>query len=200
MGTADSLQLVAAEPLVTGISPLAVATYLLARDASRDDSDVTQMKLHKLLYFAQANYLASTGQRLFDAHIEAFEHGPVVESIRRHYEQFGRRIIVVADASQSGNGKQELPENIANYLDAIWSQFGEQSASQLRALSHKDKPWSDNYHPGRLHSIIPDYEMRTWYANLADQRRVELDTVYMGSFEPFTEEEEKRILAAWAEG
>lgn len=200
MGTADSLQLVAVEPLATGISPLAVATYLLARDASRDDSDVTQMKLHKLLYFAQANYLASTGQRLFDAHIEAFEHGPVVESIRRHYEQFGRRIIVVADASQSGNGEQELPENIANYLDAIWSQFGEQSASQLRALSHKDKPWSDNYHPGRLHSIIPDYEMRAWYANLADQRRVELDTVYMGSFEPFTEEEEKRILAAWAEG
>ncbi|WP_237209226.1 Panacea domain-containing protein [Rothia nasimurium] len=200
MGTADSLQLVTVEPLVTGISPLAVATYLLARDASRDDSDVTQMKLHKLLYFAQANYLASTGQRLFDAHIEAFEHGPVVESIRRHYEQFGRRIIVVADASQSRNGEQELPENIANYLDAIWSQFGEQSASQLRALSHKDKPWSDNYHPGRLHSIIPDYEMRTWYANLDDQRRVELDTVYMGSFEPFTEEEEKRILAAWAEG
>lgn len=198
MGTIAPLQLAEAEPLVTGISPFAVATYLLARDASRDDSDVTQMKLHKLLYFAQANYLASTGRRLFDARIEAFEHGPVVEPIRRHYEQFGRRIIVVADASQSENSEQELPENVANYLDAIWSQFGEQSASQLRALSHKDKPWVDNYHPGRLHSVIPDHEMRTWYANLADQRRVELDTVYMGHFEPFSEEEELRILSAWA--
>ena len=52
--------------------------FFLAEDALRSDPNVTPMKLHKLLYLAQANYLASTGHRLFAEPVDAYENGPVV--------------------------------------------------------------------------------------------------------------------------
>ena len=43
------------------LSPRLVADYFIARDDERADPDVTQMRLDKLMYFAQASYLAETG-------------------------------------------------------------------------------------------------------------------------------------------
>ncbi|WP_199173912.1 MULTISPECIES: hypothetical protein [unclassified Brachybacterium] len=43
------------------LDPVALAEYLIALDAQRPEPDVAQLKLHKLLYRAQANALASMG-------------------------------------------------------------------------------------------------------------------------------------------
>ena len=53
------------------------ATYLLYIMGEVFD-DLTNMKLNKLLYFAQGYYLKKYGRPLFDNAIEAWEHGPVV--------------------------------------------------------------------------------------------------------------------------
>ena len=118
--------------------------------------------------FAQANYLASTGYRLFASDIEAFEHGPVVEEIRPHFKQYGRQIIVSADDAVAHNATQdakELPLDVIEFLDAIWQRFGQLSASELRQISHDDAPWEKHYDPGQLHSVIPDKEIQQWYRN-----------------------------------
>lgn len=52
---------------------------LAKRDAI---TDMTQMKLNKLMYLAQAQYLAATNHRLFRERLEAYKHGPVVPSLR----------------------------------------------------------------------------------------------------------------------
>ncbi len=41
----------------------------------------THLKLQKLLYFAYAEFLLRTGERLFKEPILAFKYGPVVESV-----------------------------------------------------------------------------------------------------------------------
>ena len=45
------------------LDPHLISDYFLALDDERKEPDITQMKLHKLMYFAQANYLAGTGRR-----------------------------------------------------------------------------------------------------------------------------------------
>ena len=148
------------------LDPMLVAAYFIAIDELREDADVTQLKLHKLLYFAQANYLASTGYRLFASDIEAFEHGPVVEEIRPHFKQYGRQIIVSADDAVAHNATQdakELPLDVIEFLDAIWQRFGQLSASELRQISHDDAPWEKHYDPEQLHCVIPDREIQQWY-------------------------------------
>ncbi len=148
------------------LDPMLVAAYFIAIDELREDADVTQLKLHKLLYFAQANYLASTGYRLFASDIEAFEHGPVVEKIRPHFKQYGRQIIVSADDAVAHNATQdakELPLDVIEFLDAVWQRFGQLSASELRQISHDDAPWEKHYDPEQLHCVIPDREIQQWY-------------------------------------
>ena len=150
------------------LDPMLVAAYFIAIDELREDADVTRPKLNKLLYFAQANYLASTGYRLFASDIEACEHGPVVEEIRPHFKQYGRQIIVSADDAVAHNATQdvkELPLDVIEFLDAVWQRFGQLSASELRQISHDDAPWEEHYDPGQLHSVIPDKEIQQWYRN-----------------------------------
>ena len=78
----------------------AVADYLISLDALRSEPDVTPLKLAKLLYLAQANYLASTGQRMFSEPVEAFEHGPVVyREWKRHP---GSQIIAIRSDPMAG--------------------------------------------------------------------------------------------------
>ena len=73
-----------------------VARYILTLDAARPKPDVTQLKLQKLLYLAQANYLASTGHRLFSASVEAFDNGPVVYRVLKAYSAFADSVIAPA--------------------------------------------------------------------------------------------------------
>ena len=160
--------------LSNNLDPMTIASYFIAVDEQRDDADITQMKLHKLLYFAQANYLASTGARLFDSDVEAFTHGPVIEKVRPRFNQYGRQIIVSADDAVAHNAiedSQELPPDVVEFLDAIWSRFGQLSAAALRELTHRDAPWRDYYVEDVWHCLIPDHAMQQWYRSSETEDR-----------------------------
>jgi uncharacterized phage-associated protein len=142
------------------LDPLAVAAYFVRADQRRAEPDVTPMKLQKLLYLAQANYLAATGQRLFDADIEAFEHGPVVHRVWREFP--GRQII---DSEQHrGALELEVPDDVAEFLSTIWERYQDWSASALRRLTHSQTPWRDHYVEGDARRVIPDSDMATFFA------------------------------------
>ena len=42
------------------------------------NNDLTNLKLQKILYFAQAEHLKKYNQKLFNQDIEAWQYGPVV--------------------------------------------------------------------------------------------------------------------------
>ena len=54
-----------------------IAEWFLAW-AEDIEADISNLKLQKLLYYAQGHYLARTGVPLFDDVIQAWAHGPVV--------------------------------------------------------------------------------------------------------------------------
>ena len=67
-----------------------VANYFIERGL-KESNPVNPMKLQKLLYFSYGWYLALTdaNDRLFDAKIQAWKYGPVVENIYHDVKQYG---------------------------------------------------------------------------------------------------------------
>ncbi|GAA0900670.1 Panacea domain-containing protein [Pseudonocardia zijingensis] len=138
----------------------AVANYFIRLDALRLEPDVTPLKLAKLLYLAQANYLASTGQRLFSEDVEAFDNGPVVH--REWRRNSGKQIIAVRE-SAAVTEEVDLPGNVIEFLDAVWARYKDYSASRIWELTHEQDPWKRNYRPNEYRVQIPDSDMITYF-------------------------------------
>jgi len=64
-----------------------VAHYFLELEG--DAGEISNLKLQKLVYYAQGFSLALRGQPLFDAAIEAWMHGPVVPGLYRRFRDYG---------------------------------------------------------------------------------------------------------------
>lgn len=166
-----------------------VVRFFLAEDAGRDDPDVTPMKLQKLLYFAQANYLASTGRRLFDEPMDAYFHGPVVYRVTKMYS--GRQIIAttVNDAEFTA---PDLPEDVHSFLGRVWEQYKDWTPAALRRLSHDQSPWMKNYVDGEYRCNIPDDDMTEFFrSRVPASSRVFHDNLVMLPAGTFAELEDR---------
>lgn len=150
-----------------GLDVRAIADYFIQQDSLRNEPDVTPMKLQKLLYFAQANYLASTGARLFDENIEAFEHGPVVH---REWQRHPGRQIIAAEDADSFASEIALPLDVETFLDRVWIRFKDYSANTLRNMTHKQEPWRNAYSEGSYRAVIPDAEMASYFRHRVPAR------------------------------
>lgn len=156
------------------LSPDVIADAFLKLDQQSDKPDVTQMKLNKLMYFAQAQYLASTGQRLFDDRIEAFKHGPIVPSMRRRFRGYDKNIL----SEICSFDEPDLPPDVEEFIKGIWRLYGSKSAAALRNLSHKKGgAWSKWYKPAGQHIVIPDADMASDIRALPASQRVFNDCV-----------------------
>lgn len=154
-----------------------VARYIIALDSQRPEPDVTQLKLQKLLYLVQANYLAATGRRLFDAPVEAFDNGPVVYSVLKQFESYSR--LVIAPDSTSWE-PELLPIDARVFVDAVWHRYHDWTASALWRLTHlKKSPWDQYYEKDSFRRQIPDVAMRDYFRTKVayDQRVVHPDVV-----------------------
>ena len=68
-----------------------VAKWFLIRNATEEENGadgISNLKLQKLLYYAQGCTLALKNAPLFDDPIVAWQHGPVVESIYHKYKSY----------------------------------------------------------------------------------------------------------------
>ncbi|CAN5578440.1 hypothetical protein BH23ACT6_BH23ACT6_06270 [soil metagenome] len=121
---------------------------------------MTQLKLQKLLYLVQANYLAATGSRLFRATIEAFDNGPVVYTVLKEYEAYSRSVIAPDNAPWDA---ELLPRDAREFIDSVWSRYRGWTATQLWSLTHSQSPWEDAYEQGAYRKQIPDEAMTDYF-------------------------------------
>jgi uncharacterized phage-associated protein len=66
-----------------------VANYFLSKADPEAGDVISNLKLQKLLYYAQGFHLAIYGERLFIEQIKAWKHGPVVPDIYHHFKKHG---------------------------------------------------------------------------------------------------------------
>ena len=67
-----------------------VANFFVELANAEEDSCMTNLKLNKLVYFAQAWSLEKLGKPLFEEEVEAWQHGPVIPSVYTAFSPCGR--------------------------------------------------------------------------------------------------------------
>lgn len=157
-----------------------VAKYLLGL-SDPNEHDITNMKLQKLLYFAQGLFLALKGKPIFKEEIQAWKHGPVVPAAYEEFCEAGNRIIPIpADAHRVKPGKET-----AEFLQDIFKVYGQYSAAKLSAITHSEGPWKTkkgHYEP------ISQTELKTFFetkvAAFIDEVELIEDNDLARDFEP----------------
>lgn len=125
------------------VSAKQVANYFVELASMIDENDLTNLKLQKLLYFAQGKYIAEKGKKLFDEPIEAWKLGPVVRSIYNEFKHCGPYPITAFD---KGVEKASLPEEVKGFLSQIWEDYNKYSARHLVDMTHEENsPWQKVY-------------------------------------------------------
>jgi uncharacterized phage-associated protein len=121
------------------IKALDVAMYFLSRANESEESDISNLKLQKLIYYAQAYHLAIFESPFFDEDFEAWTHGPVCPSVYYQYKKFGASPINI----DSETDLNQFSEDQLELLEEIYDVFGQFSAWKLRNMTHEEAPWKE---------------------------------------------------------
>ena len=108
-------------------------------DTNRDTFD-GNMKLQKLLVFADLLSLAERNERLFDNDILAFEYGCVIEDVRHRYKNDCYGLV-----SDSKSFKPNFSQEEQKILDLTVELFGKLSARELSDINHAFLFWYTAY-------------------------------------------------------
>lgn len=128
-----------------------VAKWFLAYNRMTEDDQgaerISNLKLQKLLYYAQGTFLAITGEPLFGDDLVAWAHGPVVESVYHEYKSNHAGGITFTEDFDGSSFSAEENE----LLVEVYNVFGQYSAWKLRNMTHEETPWRST----RINDVIP---------------------------------------------
>ena len=114
-----------------------VAKYFLSL-ADEDAGDlISNLKLQKLVYYAQGFHLALYDEPLFEEKIEAWTHGPVAPELYHTYKDYGANAIPRPTDMDFSIYDQHTRE----FLDEVYQVHGQFSAWKLRNMTHDEPPW-----------------------------------------------------------
>lgn len=118
-----------------------VADYFLAQSDEEAGDLISNMKLQKLVYYAQGFHLAIHGTALFSDEIEAWQHGPVIPALYHQYKQFGKEAIPIPDESDFSMFSHEQ----ISLMNEVYTVYGQFSAWKLRNMTHEEPTWKEAY-------------------------------------------------------
>ncbi|CDF86372.1 phage-associated protein [Pseudomonas knackmussii B13] len=145
-------------------SSVDVAKFFLAQSNEEAGDLVSNLKLQKLVYYAQGFHLAVYDQPLFDDVIEAWTHGPVVPTVYHHYKAYGSGSI---PAPADFNLEVFRPEQV-ELLNEVQQIYGQYSAWRLREMTHEEAPWRDHFKAGEMSREIPAESMQRFFKTLVN--------------------------------
>lgn len=137
----------------------------VAKFIVQHSSQVSNLKLQKLLYYVQGWHLGLHGTIVFPERIEAWVHGPVVPDVFFHYRHF-RWTPIQVDVETV-----KLDGSIEKHIHDVLKVYAPLSASQLEMLSHSEAPWKEAR--GTLpagessHAVITPESMKLYFRKRA---------------------------------
>lgn len=112
-----------------------VAKFFIA-SFQKKNKEISNLKLQKLLYYAQAWHLALYGPVLFQDSIEAWVHGPVVRDVFRNYKEYGWHPI-------SERVQADGLDEFSFHLKEVIRRYGKFDAVTLERMTHQETPWRE---------------------------------------------------------
>jgi len=127
--------------------------------ANRDGDLLSNLKLQKLIYYAQAWYLATHKKPLFTDDIEAWELGPVIPHLYKRFKKFKSKPIRYAE---TGLEESKFTKKELKYLQEFYLEFIDISAHTLVSATHNEAPWKET----PINGIISTKSMQKYYSSL----------------------------------
>ncbi|MGL5057019.1 MAG: Panacea domain-containing protein [Fusobacteriaceae bacterium] len=111
-----------------------IAKYLICKCHSLG-REITNLKLQKLLYFAQGHYMQENdGNFLFEQDFQAWAHGPVIPDVYQEYKvHMWFNLPKVQDVRLEGHYE--------NFLEKLLEYYGAKNGKELEITSHDEQPW-----------------------------------------------------------
>lgn len=113
------------------IDVIKVASYIFQRYQEEIIGKIDEMKLHKLLYFAQRESIIQTGEPMFNDQFEAWKYGPVMVSVRNSYKSGTLNVLPTLE---------ELAP-YKNSLDFVFQNYAIKDSWSLSILTHGESCW-----------------------------------------------------------
>ena len=133
-------------------------TYLI----QGHDADITPMKLQKLLYYCQGYSLALIGKPIFVEPIEAWEYGPVIDSVYQEYRKYKNEIIPEKEAKDFEN----LDETVKSIAKFVVDEKKWLSAYALSNATHNEFTWKSTFDAEKSfhNDIISNEKMKKFFS------------------------------------
>lgn len=142
---------------MTRLTCLDVAKYFLSLPDEDIGDSISNLKLQKLIYYAQGFSLALYNKPLFKERIEAWEHGPVVPALYNRYKSLGATPIPAAKNTDFS----KFNEQTKALLNEVYEEYGQFSAWKLRDMSHEEEPWGKG--SNRASRIISNNDLKQFF-------------------------------------
>ena len=113
------------------VSVNTAASYIYEKYKSEFGTTIDEMKLHKLLYFAQRESIIQTGNPLFDATFRGQKYGPILKEIRESYKNSS--FVPVTSSSDI--------DEMEPIVDTVFEQYAEKDSWSLSRLTHGEYSW-----------------------------------------------------------
>jgi uncharacterized phage-associated protein len=119
-----------------------VSDYIILQLGSDGGSDLTSLKLQKLLYYTQAWHLAFYKKPLFEGKFQAWVHGPVNREIYDLYKatKYTYSEISLSDV-QDKEVESKLSQDEILHIKTILDVYAKFSPTQLEFMTHNEDPW-----------------------------------------------------------
>lgn len=135
-----------------------IARWFLSRNKvlslSGETDFISNLKLQKLLYYAQGMHLALYGEPLFNDSIVAWQYGPVVEDVYQTYRTNGSDGI--KEFSQPEENFSDSEESVLQFTQKAFGQF---SAWKLSEMTHEETPWQET----EANKVIPLSKIKKYF-------------------------------------
>lgn len=113
---------------------LDIAQYIYDSYKAEAQENIDELKLQKLLYFAQRESLAILGEPLFSENLEGWVHGPVSPHVRSYFS--------------SDNGinydTKDISIEAKRMVNNVICEYGHLASWKLRNLSHEEISWKNS--------------------------------------------------------
>lgn len=141
-----------------------IANVFIHLANSESEGSITNLKLNKLLYFAQGWSLALRDKALFNEDIQAWKFGPVIPLIYRSFNVCGSMPIqhTVGEYDES----KIKSEDIELLLD-VYREYGKYTSVALVEFTHRpNTPWSNYYVETVPDIVIPQESIKNYFKQL----------------------------------
>jgi uncharacterized phage-associated protein len=146
-----------------------VARWFLNHADREAGEALTQLKLQKLVYYADAWFLANFDKPMISDEFEAWAHGPAIRSLYAKYREAGW------DSLPPETGPMP-PEEVNKFLTSVYEEYGQYSAKKLEEMTHNELPWKDarsGLRPEEAsRNVISKLAMRNFYAERINKKAI----------------------------